>query len=83
MHRLSHPERAKIISILSLRRTGNRHIKRQCGVCGHTYSTRLAKHMLEMHMRIDGELERYAVPETPFYGDPIQLARDCYIYRLS
>ena len=52
-------------------------------MCGHTYSTRLAKHMLEMHMRIDGELERDAVPEMPFYGDGIQLARDCYIYRLS
>ena len=39
--------------------------------------------MMEMHMRIDDELKRDAVPETPFYGDPIQLARDCYIYRLS
>ena len=55
---------------MSLRRSTNREIKRQCCVCGHTYASYyFVKHMIDMHMMKGGDLEWGSVPAVPFFGD--------------
>ena len=66
-----------------LRRTGFRHIKRQCFHCGHVYGTGFLKHVREMHfLASGGDLKMDRLPVQPFYGHVWEVDQEVHIQTL-
>ena len=65
---------------MSLRRTLDRRVKRQCSNCGHTYSSHFTQHIFDSHYGFGGDLQEGNVPDRPFFGDHYQCSRDTHIF---